>query len=157
MLPFPIVVATGVGERFTLSGTDGTPNALTDASTSGTVTATWQFETDGEVWTFRDVGSDNQFQDGVEFSSKQPNSGKDLWIKATQTGVTTPGDAPNVGDSTDSWLKVRGTSSANRSWGWTQTGLGITEGTVKVDLSTDSGGSTIVATGYYKGTAEITT
>ena len=156
MFPVHHAGAATIGEVITLSGSDGTPNEFTDASTSGTASAIWQFENDGEVWRLRGIGSDAQFQDGVEFSSKQPNVGRDLWIKATQTGVSTPGDAPTSGDTLDSWHQVGGSSGADRSWGWQQTGLGSTAGEIKVDIATDSGGTNIVATGYYKGTAEIT-
>jgi hypothetical protein len=136
-------------ETITLSGTAGTPNndnaVVIDP---GTATAGWRFETDGEV--FRVTGP--QFQAGIEWTDLQPTPGKDYWIRATANS----GSVPNAGsDSLGVWHKVAGSGSGNRTWQWQRTTVGIYQGSVKVEIATDSGGTDIVATGYYGGIAEI--
>ena len=152
---FPYAVFVSVaGETITLHGSTGSPITLTDNALSpADAQAVWLFQNDGEVWRMRFVQSDSQYQAGVSWTDWQPTPGQDYWIKATQSGVTSPGDVPDTGDTLNTWHKVAGSGAGHRSWGWTETGLGTTSGTVRVDISTDSSGTPIVATGYYKGVA----
>lgn len=144
-------------EKVTLSGTNGSANTFSDFAISpGTARAEWEFRahlTDQSgLWREKNTGSDTQFRAGVEWVNVSDPK-KDYWIKATQTGVTGAGDAPNVGDSLDTWLRLDGFF---RSWGWEVSGPGFEfrYGAVRIDIATDSGGTEIVATGYYGGNVD---
>lgn len=131
-----------------LSGVDGSP--ILDSDGIGDPTeAGWVFATSGVL--SKKSGLAYNPAPGEWFAPSGSLAGT-YYIKATQTGVTTPGDAPSAGsDSLDSWLSL----AFERQWFWTQSGAGNTAGTVKVDIATDSGGSNIVATGYYRGSATV--
>lgn len=146
------VAGMGTNPRVvTLSGSSGTPNTSVciDADPNDT-TAGWLFNTNGSVQRYNGnppvlVG----FQVGVEWISASPLI--DYWIRFT----TESGDAANGGDSLGIWHQVGGAGASNRSVLWEQTVIGTRAGTAKVEIATDSGGSTIVATGYYSGSAEV--
>lgn len=131
------------------TGSSGSPNVATSIKTTPTnATAYWAWNTDGTV-DHRTTTGISQFRAGIEWHGS-PSA--DVWIRFTSnSGVVPSGVAMNT------WLKVYGTSSANRTATWTYTSdtPGNTTGSVKVELSTDSGGSTIVATGYYGGVAQV--
>lgn len=147
----------GISNSITLSGIDGTPNLAVHVVVDPLdAEVAWEFRTDGEVWITQFGGTDSQFQTGIEWDSKQPTPDTDYWIKATQIGVTSPGVATDVGTPLDAWYKLAGAGSSHRSYGWVQASVGDKTGTVKVEISTDDSGVTIVATGYYKGTPEVT-
>lgn len=136
------------GEMKTLSGTSGSPNPDNSAS-QNYAAAGWTFKTTGTVWKY---SSATQFQDGIEWTSGQDSPTEDSWIRATVTAGSTP-NGP-VG----SWLKVAGSGSADRTWTIDRDsteGSGTTTCTLKIELATDSGGSNIVATGYYRANATI--
>lgn len=140
--------AAGAGgtEFITLSGTTGAPNEAGDSAIDpADARAGWYFRTDGTVDRFSN-GVLTQFQAGSEWSNFQPTPGTDYWIRATLNN----GTAPNIGSSLTTWHRLSGTGEADRDWQWEQTTIGqfLTD-SVKVEISTDSGGSTIVATGYY--------
>lgn len=145
------VVAATIGEVISLSGTDGSPNTFVDTSIDpADAEASWGFEADGDIFRYKLAGSDAKVG---EWSSLAPTPGSGYYIKATQTGVTTPGSAPNAAGSAsmDTWLAL----SSDRYWGWSRTSVGSTQGEIRVDIATDSGGSNIVATGYYRATATV--
>lgn len=65
------------------------------------------------------------------------------------------GDPPTSGSGLDTWLSLV-SEGANRSWIWTQSSTpGTQEGTIKLEISDDAGGSNIVATGFYKARATV--
>lgn len=156
MLPIHYLAAVGSGapsEIITLNGSNGSPVTFSDFTISpGTARAEWEFRTNGEVWREKANGLDTQYNAGVSWSNRQPTPGT-FWIKATQSGVTGAGDVPDTGDSLDVWLSL----SVQRQWGWQVTGSGFqfSDGVVRVDIATDSGGTNIVATGYYGGNADM--
>ncbi len=145
-------VLLATGETITLSGTSGTPNTQTDTATDpADASMTWEFQTDGEVWRIRQQESTTQFQDGVEWSSFQTLPAQDYWIEFTANA----GSSPNLGNTLATCHKLAGSGAANRSIGWSRTIAGTYSGSVRVDIATDSGCSSIVATGYYGGTAFV--
>lgn len=151
------IAGMGTNERgVTLSGTVGTPNLslCVNADPSDT-TAGWIFYSNGTVQRYNGnppvlVG----FQSGIEWIDDTPLI--DYWIRFDATLGTDPA---NGGDSSTGliWLKLTGTGSADRSFLWEQTVVGTRSGYCKVEIATDSGGSNIVATGYYSGSAEVET
>lgn len=148
--PFVIAAAESPG-IVTLSGTSGSPNVSTDTETSGTATAGWRILTTGRlqriVASSYAAFSDEAFsKGGTAISTDQ-----DLWIRATLDS----GDTPDRG-TLGSWEKCCGSGSAVRTWEWDRATNGSTVGTVQFDIATDSGGTNIVATGYYQGDAERT-
>lgn len=64
------------------------------------------------------------------------------WIRATFVAD----NAPDTG-TLDVWISM----ASNVFWGWSHNGPTARTGTIKVEIATDSGGSNIVATGYYRG------
>lgn len=143
----------GPGIVYTLSGTTGSPNVASHATTSpADAEAGWIFNIDGTV-DRDDNGSVAQWQDGVEWTDEQDTPTVDMWIRATNDA----GDNPSSGPALATWHKLQGTSEAVRTWLWEETtnGFASTAGTIKVEISTDSGGVTIVATGYYRGVASV--
>ena len=150
---FGVPAAAGAVEIITLSGTSGSPNIKVKASSSPTDARTgWKFLTDGTV----DGGTGTsgvtyvQFQTGSQWSNFQPTPGKDYWLRATLDDGSVPNESS---DALNSWLKLAGSGSANREFRWIETGLGAYNGALKIEIAEDSGGSTIVATGYYGGLA----
>lgn len=140
----PLYPASGVIETVTLSGTTGTPNTTLTVKLSPTdATAGWDFNSDGTVDNEATAGI-SQFNGGVEWIDLSPTGS--YWIRATLNA----GNAPDSG-TLGTWLAL----TISRSWRWTITGTGTTSGSVKIEIATDSGGSTIVATGYYGATATV--
>ena len=146
--PYGVVAAAAAENPVTLSGTSGSPNLDSDSFSGpfGAAVAGWVFGTDGTV-TGINVGS---FNPGVEWTSE--GSPGDYWIRATLDAGTNP-----TSGTMGSWLKVSGSGSSSRTWQNTRSGSnGTTTSTLKIEISTDSGGSTIVGTGYYKLDATVT-
>ena len=149
--PYAVFVSRGP-EVITLSGTTGSPISYTDVGEDpGNASVTWIFETDGEVQVLRLIESDFQYATGVQWSDWQPTPGQDYWIRATNNA----GSNPTGGSGLGTWLKVAGSGSSNRSWVWFRATVGTTTGSIKVEIATDSGGTDIVATGYYEGAAQV--
>lgn len=145
--------AAGGGEVITLSGTSGSPNVSSDLENSPTnALAGWRFQTNGTVYR---VVSDTytQFQDGTEWNDGQDSPAGDFWIRATLSS----GDAPTSGPTLGSWHKVSGSGSTNRTWEWEETfnGDASTAGTLQIDISSESDGTPIEDTGYYRGNATV--
>ena len=133
----------GYADVITLSGTTSVPNEASILTTApDPAFCEWEFRANGTVYN-SEVG---QFQDGVEWSDLQDSPTAGFWIRATLDSGTTPSD----GDVMNTWISL----FTNRSWG-----LNITEFDdffdLKIEISPNSSGSPIVATGYYKGTLDI--
>jgi hypothetical protein len=76
--------------------------------------------------------------------------GDNYWVRATKISGDTPN---NENDGFGSWLNI----TATKGWSHIQTVIGSRGPTViKIEIATDSGGSNIVATGYYEFTAAVT-
>lgn len=59
------------------------------------------------------------------------------WARLTVTA----GSAPTSGSATSTWLQL----NSSRSWTWTRASLGTTSATITLEIASDSGGTTIVA------------
>ena len=142
-------LATSRGPVYTLSGTSGAPNlALHEESFPVDAHAGWRFRTNGRVE--KRVSTYSAFQTGTEWTNEDPSPSVDIWIRGTShLGNVPAGPAMNV------WHKLAGSGSANVDWEWDELGTGADDGTIKVELSTDSSGTPIVATGYYRGVAFV--
>ena len=141
------------GPTYTLSGSTGTPNDVTNTESSPTnSSAWWEFRTNGTVWSKGDSGT-VQFQDSIEWTDEQDTPTVDIWIRSTANA----GAAHTTGPTNGIWNVLQGSGEANQRWTWTETtdGEATTQGSVKIEIATDSGGSNIVATGYYQGTAIV--
>lgn len=140
------------GEQVTLSGTSGAPSTASDVVLfPADARAGWRFNTNGTVDRLQ-LGAYGQFQNGVEWTNLQPSPGREYWIRITANGAVNPTSGNMV---IGLWYKLSGTGSAAREFYWDETGAGTTSGSVQVDIATDSGGSNIVATGYYGGVATV--
>jgi hypothetical protein len=134
----------------TLSGTSGSPNVCENTESSpDDCTAGWRFNSDGTVDKATSVlgiypGSYDQFASGVQWISDTPLI--TYYIRFTLDS----GDSLTSG-TTGSWLAL----TSNREFYWRESGIGQTAGTVKVEIDTVGDGSNIVATGYYRGEANV--
>lgn len=79
----------------------------------------------------------------------------DYWIRATNEGdgVSNTQLDPTYpqSNSLDTWHALT-EDSVNIYWGWQHDGPQIRGGTIKVEIADDAVGTTILATGYYRGT-----
>lgn len=145
MLPWLLSAATQAGpEIITLSGSSGTPNSATCVQPSGTARAGWRFQTDGSL-DRNNCAVYSTF--GNEWSNKNPPG--TYYIRGQLDSGSNPTSGPTLGN----WHVL----TTEREWEWTQSSTGSNTGTLQIDIATDSGGTNIVATGYYEGDAEITT
>ena len=147
----------------TLSGSLGAPNTANhSSSTSGTARAGWLFGVADaapiEKGTLHrrqaatyDIPKPGEWTDNKAYT-------RNFWIRARHdpdaTGDSAWGVAPTEGSSLDTWTALSGTDPY---WYWTSTSTSIVQGVIEVSISIDSGGSVIIATGYYKGYAKLAT
>lgn len=134
-----------------LSGTSGSPNTSIDTEVGATATAGWRLLTTGRMQRIVASTYTNFSDEAFSKGGTAINATQDLWVRATLDSGSTP-DRGTIG----SWEKYVGSGSAVRTWEWDQTTNGNKIGTVQLDIATDSGGTNIVATGYYRGDAERT-
>lgn len=143
---FYTLMASGgsIVEDAQLTGTTGSPNVDSDTATDpADAEVGWHFLTDGTIEIEVGPGSNTFF---ANWNTLAPTPATDYWMRITANA----GDAHTTGISTGSWLKIAGTSSADREFSWRQTTVGILgPGSVKVEISTSATGTPIVATGYY--------
>lgn len=156
-------------ETVSLSGTLGSPrSALGVSFAPDAAVAIWLFagldsaptsivqgqaqKYEGDLLDPFNFVSDNPSTDWV-----QPNDFQNGPYYIRATFQTAGGDeAPSWPSSAalDTW-HIMTNGFVNLSWGWqsTITGGSLSQGTIKVEIATDSGGTNIVATGYYRGVA----
>lgn len=134
------------GDIVTLSGTTGSPNTSLDfAISTNNAEVRWFFNTDGTIDRLKLQGSD-VFEWG-NWCNQTPTIS--YWGRFTHNA----GDTANVGNSSGSWISM--ISNISQGWNEDQDGFATYSGSSKFEIATDSGGSNIIATGYYGGTAEI--
>ena len=153
MLGFTLASFVGGAISVNLSGSSGSPNVSTTLKEQpATVNAGWKFLTDGTMQRY--------ITDGQSYSSWSPDPmewafparagiGNRYWIKATSNVA----DDPNSGNSVGTWHAL----TSDVEFVWQRSALGTKSGSVKIEIATDSGGSNIVATGYYGGSATVDT
>lgn len=112
----------------------------------GEETVYWKFTTGGAVF-YIDNGVETEWtpwsEDGSSNAVAPSNS---YWIRATYES----GDAVTGGSALNVWHKISGAGSADVQFEWTSATTPYL-GEIKVEISSDSGGSTILATDYYLG------
>lgn len=140
---------TGVGvvETVTLSGTTSSYNLATSVTPNlSDAVAGWKFKSDGTLFKTNVSGTYNtQFNPGTEWCNTSP--GSTYYIRATITS----GSLGNGSDSDNVWLAL----TIDRTFQCVDTTAGGAPAifSAKIDIATDSGGSNIIATGYYSGQA----
>lgn len=127
-------------DNILLTGTSGSPIMSTYANPVGSVTVAWKFTPTGTS-TYIDNGSEVPLS-GVWCD---PSPINDYWIRGTYES----GDAVTGGNSLGVWYKVSGAGSDDVEYQWTS--ASAYNGTIKVEISSDSSGSVVLATGYYGG------
>ena len=136
------------GDTISLSGTTGSPNTSLDfAISTNNAEVRWFFNTDGTIDRIKLQGTDVYEILAPQWCAGTPSIS--YWMRFTHNA----GDTANVGQSSGSWISM--VSNIGQGWLETQDGFATYSGSSKVEIATDSGGSNIVATGYYGGTAEI--
>lgn len=137
------------GFKVTLSGTAGSPNLATAQVNDPTnAEAGWRTTDDGGLEaTTTGTWSDYSDEWGRPLATGR---GSHYWVRATNDNG---GDAPtgtNAGFGT--WLAM----SSTREWSHLRTTIGQDGPTrIKLEIATDSGGTNIIATGYYEITALV--
>ena len=136
-------------ETVTLSGSTGTPNTSTDfAISTNNAEVRWYFNSDGTIDRLKLQLPDSfDLFPGVQWCNQTPVGS--YWLRFTHNA----GDVNNVGNTSGSWLIM--TTALSQGWNESTNGFAETAGSSKVEIATDSGGSNIVATGYYGGTATV--
>lgn len=153
-------VASGVGsvggpapsETITLSGTTSSPNYyLGEATVPNSVFAGIKTKSDGTIWGALNSADDLQFNSGSEWCNVTPSSPGSYYIRCTVYSGTI--DAISS-DNTGTWEPM------NNAYVWGCTATNTDRGpkfvTLKLEISTTSNGSNIVATGYYQASAWTT-
>lgn len=141
---FPYGGVIGFARGVALSGSSGTPNVSQDTQDSPTdATATWSFASDGDLTRSAAYAPDPHEWFFPEGSAPD----KTYYIRATLDA----GSAPDSGPA----LNTAHALTTTRAWSWIVTGLGVSSGTLKIEIATDSGMTDIVATGYYQGIATV--
>ena len=135
------------GPRVNLSGTPGSPNLDTHDTTNPTpANAGWHFLSNGNCTKFTGAAHNKPEWFGKLVDTEHTTVVHTYYIRAT----TESGDLPDNGDVLNSWL----TLNSSRSWYWTETTpFDASHGIIKVEIASDSGGTDIRATGYYRGLA----
>lgn len=141
-----------IGAIYTLSGSTGDRTATCTTSGATSARSIWTFQSAGGV-VYDLACANTTYQSGVEWidaAHKPPAT--NIWIRATADTGSVPNDGS---DALNTWLVLVGPGQSNKSWKWFRSFAdpGTYQGSVKVELSTDSSGTNIIATGWYGGTA----
>jgi hypothetical protein len=131
-----------------LSGSSGSPNTAPAIATDPlNAEAGWRLLRDGSLQrTITGTYSDFSTEWGTPEST---TVGDNYWVRATKSSGIDP-TGTNSGFGT--WLQL----SSTRTWSHLRTLIGSDGPTkIKLELATDSGGSNIVATGWYQFTATV--
>jgi hypothetical protein len=128
-----------------LSGTSGSPNVDQDFALNDIATAGWRFQSSGDLARY-DFGIYNKPEwYGRVGSTTHQTPPTTYYLRATLDS----GDSPSLG-TLNTWQAL----SSSRTYAWEAgPGFDVAIGTIKVEIATDSGGTNIVATGYYRGSA----
>lgn len=136
-------------EFVNLSGTTGSPNTDADFEAPGTARAGWQFLATGDCVKYSGTAHNKPEWYGNPSRTTHSTPDATYYIRATDDGS---GDdvPPDSGPALNTWWSL----ASSRTWYW-EAGPGFDEsdGQIKVEIATDSGGTNIIATGYYRGEA----
>lgn len=139
-------------ETISLSGTSGSPNYyLGETSAPSSVSAGIKTKSDGTIWGSLNSADDVQFNAGTEWCNVAPASPGSYYIRCTVNSGTLDALAS---DNTGTWEPM------NNTYNWCCTATNTDRGpkfvTLKLEISTTSNDSNIVATGYYRASAWVT-
>lgn len=128
-------------ETVSLSGSSGFPVYALGLTPQVSIVIGWEFRSDGSIW--RIGATTGDAQDGSWVSATPSQT---YYIRFT----TNSGDSPDTGspansDTLNTWHAL----SATRDAKWAVPANTFANGSVKVEISDDSSGSPILATGYY--------
>jgi len=131
-----------------LRGSSGSPITDFDFETFPTdAAAGWSFQSSGDLTKASGAAYNQPEWYGSALDTTHQTPDQTYYIRATlDSGV-----APSTGPALNTWLSL----ASSRAWVWSQSGLGTTEGTLKIEIASDALGTDIVATGYYEGSAEV--
>ena len=133
--------------RVILSGSAVSPNVDTDfAIAPADARAGWIFNASGDLTKYSGSAYSKSEWFGRVGETTHETPDQTYYIRAT----TESGDLPDFG-TMNTWLALTG----GRTWYWEATGtFDSSAGTIKIEIATDSGGTNIVDTGYYRGVAD---
>lgn len=112
----------------------------------GEETVYWKFTTGGAVYYIDDGVETEWFPWSEDEGGNAVTPSNSYWIRATYES----GDAVTGGSALNVWHKISGAGSADVQFEWTSATTPYL-GEIRVEISSDSGGSTILATDYYLG------
>ena len=150
------VTVTDVAESVSLEGTTSTAHSTGHLPLSdGSIDMGWRFNSDGTIddW---DEDATPQFSGGrntvthLDWCNVLPPTGT-YYIRATEYASSTGGNHSwtNSTHNLNTWYQL----NVNRLWNFEDNSVTASyvgrSVTLKIDIATDSGGSNIVATGYY--------
>lgn len=132
-------------ESVSLIGSAGAPYDIFFDTGAGSIVLGWGFYTNGEVWRILPGGA---VKDGDWCSNNPPNG--NYWARVSINTGATAQDRPDptFSDDLNVWLPFDG-SVGNILVKWSVEFQQFASGSVKVELSDQSDGSNILATGYY--------
>lgn len=147
LIAFMLAASGSVGPSVNLSGTLGVPVSDDDLATfPDDATAGWSFRATGDLLRFSGTAYSSDQWFGIPGDNVHSTPDGTYYIRVTLQSGTSPS-----GDSVGAWLSL----AVNREWYWVETGLGTVSGVLLVEIATDSGGTDIVASGYYDGEAVV--
>jgi hypothetical protein len=129
-----------ISEVVTLSGTTSSPVSAFGLTPGVDTAIGWEFRADGTVYRTGSV-NDGTYLSGTEWINTTPSS--TYYIRFTSNSGDTP--TASYSDTLNTWHALTSTRRVRWYVGSWQFG----SGSAKVEIATDSGGSNIVATGYY--------
>lgn len=147
------VTVVDLTETVSLEGTTGTPEDNSSLPLSdGSLQLGWKFATNGDIADYDNDGSPTDQNSGhVPWVNNSPPSGS-YWIRASVHSQTDPGSQSfnNSPSAMNTWLALSSLRSFlfedNRGTAtYAQANV-----VLKIEIATDSGGTNIVATGYYR-------
>ena len=133
--------------RVILSGTSGSPNVDSDfAIHPSTAQAGWTFISTGDLTRVSGAAHNKPEWYGQPGETTHETPDQTYYIRATNES----GDNPDSGPALNTWHSL-----GTRQWYWSASGgFDLSQGTLKIEIATDSGGTNIIATGYYRGSAQ---
>lgn len=151
MMPIMRTLVATTGEaNVALAGTSGVPRTAFKSSVTPSLSSVdWEFRSDGTVYKVEGVVETQDNAATTWYPSGSPPSNT-YWIRFTL--ADTIQDTPDVGDALNTWHSL----NATRTFGFNRVAAGSEVGNIKVEIATDSAGSTIIATGYYEGEVDVT-
>jgi hypothetical protein len=139
-------------EAITLEGTSGTPESFFDmaGSDANDLVMGWRFDSDGNVYKYESIynvgGNGLYLHDTTTWDNITPST--TYYIRATNFSGVNMSTVDS--DTLNTWLAL----TSDRDFRYRDSTQLITyadrDGTMKIEISTTSNGSNIVATGYYK-------